>query len=178
MPLLKSVIKPLGMLALTAAASATDTAINKKILGSGTRTLIISNDKMNAILKIVKSLEDSGVLSKGVSETIKNEAKEQKGGFLSMLLGILGASFLGNMLAGKGGIRAKKGKIRAGYGSKSSLKKILIPTHPLTNFEIQAYYENEPRFNGIYSRDNLPDKIKDGAYILILMSILILELIG
>ena len=75
------------MLGLTAAASATDAAINKKILGSGTTTLIVSNDEMNEILKIVKSLEDSGVLLKGISETIKNEPKEQSGGFLSMLLG-------------------------------------------------------------------------------------------
>ena len=112
LPLLKSEIKPLGMLGLTAAVSA-DTAINKKILRSGTTILIISNDEMNDILKIVKSLEDSGVLLKGVNETIKNEAKEQKGGFLSMLLGTLGASLFGNMLAGKG-------VIRAGYGSKSS----------------------------------------------------------
>ena len=79
---------------------------------------------MNDILKVVKSLEDSGVLLKGVSETIKNEAKEQNGGFLSMLLGALGASLLGNMLAGTGVIRAGEGAIRAGYGSKtSSLKK-------------------------------------------------------
>ena len=79
LPVLKSVIKPLGMLGLAAAASATDAAINKKILGSGTTTLIISNDEINDILKVVKSLEDSGVLLRGVSETIKNEAKEQKG---------------------------------------------------------------------------------------------------
>ena len=57
---------------------------------------------MEDIMKIVKSLEDSGLLLKGVSETIQNEVKEQKGGFLSMLLGTLGASILGNMLAGKG----------------------------------------------------------------------------
>ena len=122
MPLLKSVIKPLGMLGLTAAASSTDAAINKKILGSGTITLTISNDEMNDILKIAKSLEDSGVLLKGVSETIKNEAKEHRGGFLSMLLGTLGASLLGNLLtknlSGKGVIRAGEGTIRAGYGSK------------------------------------------------------------
>ena len=125
MPLLKSAIKPLGMLRLTAAVSATDAAINKKILGSGTTTLIISNDKMNDILKIVKSLEDSGTLLKGVSETIKDEAKEQKRGFLSMLHGTVGASLLGNMLAGKGVIRAGEGTVRAGYVSKrSSLKKI------------------------------------------------------
>ena len=75
---------------------------------------------MEDILKIVKFLEDSGLLLEGVSETIKNEAKEQKGGLLSMLLGILGASLLGNMLAGKGVIRAGEGTTRVGYGSKRS----------------------------------------------------------
>ena len=99
--LLNSVVKPLGMLGLTTAASATDAAINKKILGSETTTLIISIDEMNDILKIVKSLEDSGILLKGVSETIKDEAKEQKEGFLSALLGTLGASLLGDMLFSK-----------------------------------------------------------------------------
>ena len=112
------------MLGHTAAASGTDAAIIKKILGSGTTDLIISNDEINDILKIVKSLEDSGLLLEGVSETIKNEAKEQKEGFLSMLLGTLGASLLGNTLGGKGVIRAGEGAVRAGYGSKrSSLKK-------------------------------------------------------
>ena len=117
------------MLGLTAVASATDAVINKKILGSGTITLIISNDELNDILKIVKSLEDSGILLKGVSEAIKDEAKEEKGGFPNMLLGTLGASLLGDLLtknlSGKGVIRAGEGTIRAGYGSKrSSLKKI------------------------------------------------------
>ena len=74
----------------------------KKILGSGTTTLKISNDEMKDIIKIVKHLEDSGLLLKGVSKTIQNEAKEQKGGFLSMLLGKLGANLLGNILVGKG----------------------------------------------------------------------------
>ena len=122
--LLKSVIKPLGMFGLTAASSARVAAINKKIFGSGTATLIISNEEVNDILKIAKSFKDSGILLKGVSEAIKNEAKEQNGGFLSMLLGTLGASLLGDLLKGKGVIRAGEGKIRAGYGSKrSSLKK-------------------------------------------------------
>ena len=83
---------------------------------------------MDDILKIVKSLENSGVLLKGVNETIQNEAKEQRGGFLSMLLGTLCASLFGDILSkglsGKGVIRAGEGTIRAGYGSKrSSLKK-------------------------------------------------------
>ena len=83
-----------------------------------------------------------------------------------MLLGTLGASLLGNMLAGKGVIRAGEGTVRVGYRSKgSSSKKYFIPPHPLTNFEIQMYYQNEPRFSGVYSRDNLPYKIKEGAYV-------------
>ena len=129
LPLLKSVIKPLDMLGLTAAASATDAAINKKILGSGNHTtLIISNDDIQDLLKIVKSLEDSSILLDGITETAKNEVKEQKGGFLSMLLGTLGASLLGNMLAGRGVIRAGEGTIRADYGSRnfdsSPIKKL------------------------------------------------------
>ena len=102
----------------------------KKILGSGnTTTLIISNDEINDIIKIVKSLEDSGLLLKGVTETVQNEVKEQKGGFLSMLLGTLGASLSGNLLTGKGIYRAGKFKginrageviVRAGYGNNSS----------------------------------------------------------
>ena len=90
------------------------------MLGSGTTTLVISNDEMDDILKIVKSLEDSNVLLKGVSETIQHEAKEQRGGFLSMLIGTLGASLLGDILS-KG--LSGKGVIRAGFGSKEpSLK--------------------------------------------------------
>ena len=91
-------------------------------MGSGTTTLIISNEKMNDIMKIVQALEDSNILLKGVTKTIKNETKEQKGGFLSMLLGTLGASLLGNLLAGKGIVRAgsgnKKGIVTAGSGNK------------------------------------------------------------
>ena len=117
-PLAKSVLIPLG---LTAAASAADAGIHKKILGSGHRhpsstILIISNSEMNDIIKIVKSLEDSGLLLKGVTETVQNEAKEQKGGFLSMLLGTLHAGLFGNILAGKEMNRARERFIRAGYG--------------------------------------------------------------
>ena len=107
------------------------------MLGSGVTTVIISNDEMDDILKIVKSLENSGVLLKGVSETIQHEAKEQRGGFLSMLLGTLGASLLVNVLSkclsGKGVIRAGEGTIRAGYGSRRpSLKKIDTFRHILS----------------------------------------------
>ena len=108
--------------------SAIDGSIKEKMFGSGATTLIISNDEMDDILKVVKSREDSGVLLKGVSETIQHETKEQRGGFLSMLLGTLGASLLGDILSkglsGKGVIRTGEGTIRAGYGSKRpSLKK-------------------------------------------------------
>ena len=150
-PLAKSVLVPLGLTA--AAASAADAGIHKKILGSGERpldlvlphnntALIISNDEIGDILKIVKSF-DSGLLLKGVSETIQNEAKEQRGGFLSMLLGTLGASLLCDLLiknlsgkgvirAGERTIRAGEGAIRAGHGSKrSSLKKIWLLRHIL-----------------------------------------------
>ena len=72
------------------------------MFGSGDTALIISNQEMNDIMKIVKSLEKSCLLIKDVSETIKNEPKEEKGGFLRMLLGTLGASLLKNLLAGKG----------------------------------------------------------------------------
>ena len=80
---------------------------------------------MEDIFKIVKSLEDSVLLVEGVSETSKYEAKDQNGSFLSMVLGTLGASLLGNILVGKGVVRAGEGIIRAGYRSKrSSFKKI------------------------------------------------------
>ena len=116
-PLAKNILAPLG---ITAAASAIDAGIQKKIHGSGTTTLIISNEEMNDIMKIVQALEDSNILLKGVIKTIKNETKEQKGGFLSMLLGTLEPSFLGNLLTGKGTIAKRQGRgtVRAGYGAK------------------------------------------------------------
>ena len=135
LPLIKNGIKPLAKsvlidLGLTAAASVADAGIHKKIIGSGnTATLIISNNKMEDIIEIVKSLEDSGLLLKGVTKTVQNEVKEQKGGFLSMLLGTLGASLLGNLLTGKGinragkvrGItRAGEGVLRAGYANNKT----------------------------------------------------------
>ena len=88
-PLAKNVLAPLG---ITLAASAIDAGIQKKMHGSGTTTLIISNEKMNDIMKIVQALEDSNILLKGVTKTIKNKTKEQKGGFLSVLLSTIGAS--------------------------------------------------------------------------------------
>ena len=78
--------------------------------------------KMKDIIKIVKSLEDSSLLPEGVSETIQNDSKEQRGGFLSTLLGTVGASLLGKILVGKGIYRAGEGIVRAGYGNKKGQK--------------------------------------------------------
>ena len=119
LPLAKNVLAPLG---LTAAMSAIDGSIQKKIHGSGIK-LIIEEEDMNDIMKIIEALKNSGILLKGVSKTIENETKEQRGGFLSMLLGTLGASLLGNLLTGgKGIMRAGDGIVRAGSGSKKKRK--------------------------------------------------------
>ena len=134
LPLIKNVIKALAEsvlipLGLTAAASAADAGIHKKLLGSRNTTLIVSSDEIEGIIKIVKSLENSGLLLEGVIETVQNEVKEQKGRFLTMLLGTLGAKLLGNLLTGRGIYRAVKGKginradegiVRAGYGNNKT----------------------------------------------------------
>ena len=125
MPLAKNVLAPLG---LTAAMSAIDGSIQKKLHGSGVK-LIIEEEDMQDIIKIIKELENSDILLKGVSKTIENEIKKQRGGFLSMLLGTLGASLLGNFLTGKGIMRAGDGIVRAGEGSKNKLNS-LLPFHP------------------------------------------------
>ena len=121
LPSVKNVLAPLG---LTAAMSAIDGSIQKKIHGSGIK-LIIEEEDMNDIMKIIEALENSGILLKGVSKTIANETKDQRRGFLSMLLGTLGASLLGNLLTGgKDIMRAGDGILHAGSGSKK--KKITI----------------------------------------------------
>ena len=162
MPLAKTVLAPLG---LTAAMSAIDGSIQKKIHGSGVK-LIIEEEDMQDIIKIIKELGNSDILLKGVSKTIENEIKEKRGGFLSMLLETLGASLLGNLLTGKGIVRAGDGIVRVGEGSKKKQLNSLLPFHPLKNIEISEYYSNEPKFNGVYSRDNLPKITKKGAYVI------------
>ena len=134
--LIKNVIKPLAKSdlippGLTAAASAADAGIHNR---PSSAALVISNDEKEDIIKIAKSLEDSGLMLNWVTETVQNEVKEQKGGFLSMLLGTLGAGLLGTLLTGRGvkttsqgqginrpgkdrGInRAGEGVLKAGYG--------------------------------------------------------------
>ena len=86
----------------------------------------ISNEEMNDIVKIVQALEDSNISLKGVTETNKIETKEQKGGFLSMLLGTLGASLLGILLTGKGIVRAGEGIVRAGYGTSIMVLQVVV----------------------------------------------------
>ena len=110
MPLAKNGLAPLG---LAAAMSAIDGSIQKKMRGEGIK-LVIEQEDMNDIIKIIEVLENSGILLKGVTKTNENETKEQRGGFLSMLLGTLGASLLGNLLSGKGLARAGEGIVRAG----------------------------------------------------------------
>ena len=112
--------------------------------------------------KIVKALEDSDVLMKGISKTLKNNIK--KGGALPlipMLLGTLGASLLTGRGLFRGGNQGQR-MFRGGQGIK---KKSLTPFHPLTNYEIQEYFKNEKRFKGVFYRDNLP-KLKKGAYVI------------
>ena len=121
-PLVKSVLIPLGLKA--AAAATTDAAIHKRVFGPGhssdlashVTTLTISNEEMDDIMKMVKSFEKSGLLTKVVSMTIKNEAKEKNGGFLGILLGTSGTLLLGDLLTGKGVIAMSQGQgtIRAG----------------------------------------------------------------
>ena len=152
MPLAKNVLAPLG---LTAAMSAIDGSIQKKIHGSGVK-LIIEQEDMNDIIKIIEALENPGILLKGVTKTIENETKEQRGGFLSMLLGTLGASLLGNLLSGKGLARAGEGIVRAGEGAKKNPKfAVTFSSFNKHRNIIYEYYINEPRFNGVYSRYNL-----------------------
>ena len=114
LPLLKSVIKPLGLLGLTSASSAIDAGVQENIYGSGTTTLVISNEKMNDIMKIVQALENSDILLKDVTKIIKNRTKEQEGVYFSLLLGTLAGSLQGNLLTGKGTERAGKEFVTAG----------------------------------------------------------------
>ena len=119
--LAKSALIPLG---LKAEAPATDAAIQKNIFRPGYTTLIIYNDEMNDIVKIVTLHEESGLVIKVVSESIKSEVKEQIGRFLEMLLGIIDSSLLGNLLTGEGISRAGKGTFRAGEGNVRAVQDL------------------------------------------------------
>ena len=157
-PLAKNILAPLEV---TAAASAIVVRIQKKIHGSGIANLVVLNEEINGITKILQALEDSNILLKGFTKTTNNETKELKEGSLNMFLGTLGASLLGIRLAGRGIIKAdsgnkkRKGIVRAG----SKRMGFLMPHHPSSsNFVLEKYYEDEPLFNGVCSRKNLPKK--------------------
>ena len=119
LPLMKRVLTPIGKgvllpLRLLAGMSAAEATIKNKIYGSGGTALTIANEKMEDIMKIVKSLEESGLLVKGMNETVNNETKEQKVQFLPMSFGALAASMLGSALKWRGVIRVGAGTIRPG----------------------------------------------------------------
>ena len=137
MPLAKNVLAPLRLIATM---SAIDGSIQKKIHGSGVK-LIIEQEHMNDIIKIMEAIENSGILLNGVTKTTENETKEQRGGFLSMLIGTLGASLLGNLLTGKGMMRAGEGIVRAGERAKKNPKFAVafssFNKHPLTTSIMQ-----------------------------------------
>ena len=155
--LLTNVGLPLGL-------STAMSGIDKKIHGYGSKTVKFSNDEINDMTKVIKALEDSDVLMKGVTKTFKNDV--QNGGALPLIPMLLGT--LCSLLSGRGMYRA--GMYRAGKGmyriGQELQKKSLIPFKSLKNFEIQEYYKNKPRFNGVYSKDNLPKTIKNGAYVI------------
>ena len=127
--LAKNILAPL---AITGAASAIDAGIQKKMHGFGTTTLIISNEEMNDIIKILQDLEDSNILLKEGTKTIENETKEQKGGFLSMSLGTFRSIFIRKLIIKKR--NCKKGTVKRNCNLVTvlQLKKALIPTHPST----------------------------------------------
>ena len=135
-PLTKSVLIPLGLSAGMSAAMS--------------RTTAISNEEMEDTMKIVKSIEESGLMIKEISETIKNEAKEQKRRVSYNVIRNISCCYIRKC-------------INRNWSNKSR-SNFLMSLHPLTNFEIQKYYQNDPKFNGVYSRNSL-SKIKDGVYI-------------
>ena len=122
------VTKTLSTLGISAAISGIDGLIQKKIHGV---TLVVTDEEMADVMKIIQALEDSNILLKGVTKTFENEAKSQHGGALGMILGTLAVLLLGNLLTGKGvnrtgyGNKQGKGVYRTGYGNKQEIKKKL-----------------------------------------------------
>ena len=142
--------------------------MERKISGKGAVrvgkgfTLFTTNEDMNDI-KIIKSLYDPGVLIDGVTETVKHEIKKQVGGFLGALLAPLAASIAQPVISSAVKGVSGRGARRVGTGYMD--KKNFVLLHPLSNIEITNYFNYEPRFNGIFSRNNLPT-IKDGTYVI------------
>ena len=143
-PLAKNILAPLG---ITAAVSAIDATIQKDIHGSGTKTLIISSEEMNDMMKIVQALEDSNILLKGVTKTIKTETREKRRLFISAIRHFM-SIFIRKLIIRKRNRKSMRKNCKSFLWIFND-KKSLIPLHPLTNFEIKEYYENEPRFNWV-----------------------------
>ena len=144
---MKNVLKPLAervLISLGLTAAATYATILKKMFGSGTTASIIFMEEMNYVMKIVKSLEESDLLIKSFSETIKNHVKEQKGGFLRMLLGTLDASIPCQKIFQQ--VKAQLELVKA----RLELVSIYNAAHLLTNFELQKYIPKELKFNSVY----------------------------
>ena len=144
---MKNVLKPLAervLISLGLTAAATYATILKKMFGSGTTASIIFMEEMNYVMKIVKSLEESDLLIKSFSETIKNHVKEQKGGFLRMLLGTLDASIPCQKIFQQ--VKAQLELVKA----RLELVSIYNAAHLLINFELQKYIQKELKFNSVY----------------------------
>ena len=120
---------------------------------------------MNDIIKIIKSSEDSGVLIDGVTETVKDEVKNQEGGFLGALLAPLATSLVQPVISSVVKGISGRGVRRAGRGYNGY--NFLVLHHPINNIEITNYFNDESRFDNVFSRNNLP-RIEDGAYVIIL----------
>ena len=162
LPLMKSVINPLAKslfipLELSSGMSAVDATVQKKIWGSVTTALIISNQEMEDVMKIVKLLEESGLLIKRISETSESKVKKEKKWTSCNVIRNVSCLYVKKYIS-------RKRSNKSGWRSNKSRWKFLIPTHLLTNFEIQKYYQNEPKFD-VYSRNNVT-KIKDAAYVI------------
>lgn len=181
-----------SLLAVQTAASPIDAGVQKAIHGSGTSMnkkfkLCVNSDELKDILQVIAALEHSRALIEGIMETVANKIQKQESGFLLPLLGSMALDFFLNRKTGRGGIKTGEGGVRARemvgegaiygdlYGKNRmgvrprilyEKRKKLLPLHALTNFEIIEYYSGDDRFNGVYSRDELPGRIKNGAYVI------------
>ena len=152
-PLIKIVLVPLR---LTAAAPTVGSEIHKKVSSNEINRIHIK--VIRDIMGIVKSLKDTGLLIKDENKLIKTETLEQRERLFGIMLGTLGANLLRNILAGKGMIRADDGEVRGLL--KTGFLMLLFP---MTNIEMQKYYQSKPKFKGVYLPNNLPNT-EDGVF--------------
>ena len=110
-------------------------------------TLFISNEYQNDIIKIIKSIDDLGVLIDGVAETVKHEIKKQEGVFLGALLALLATSLVQTGISSV--VKGISGRGVRRAGRRYMVKIFFVPLHPLNNIEITNYFNDEPIFNGV-----------------------------